>query len=143
MFKPFCVSLDRESFVGAYDTREQAVAAGFELARSSAGLVDSIYVGKRQPTPAQADGHAESVVDAMRDRMRASNGPDDYLDRVNEHQLADLDASIEHAIVDWLSRHQLTPASRVVSISEHPVPAVAAHARGQRDEVCLIGPDAD
>jgi hypothetical protein len=142
MPKLFSYSFDRESFQGEFDTREQAVEAGIKAAEKMSGMIEAVYVGKRRPVDAQADLHAEAVVEAMRVRMESRAGDSTYLAQVNEHVLADLDASLEHAIVEWLARHGLAPAPRFTGISEHPLPLVAIHApSGPGDEVSFIGPD--
>ncbi|MFT3785104.1 MAG: hypothetical protein QM770_02925 [Tepidisphaeraceae bacterium] len=138
----YAFSFDREQFRGDFDTRELALAAAYEAARELGGAVEAIYVGKRVPVPAQTDDHAESVVRAMRRRMLEKTGDANYLATVNEHVMADLDAAIELAIVDWQKRHQLQPASRVQAISEHPLPTVKEHAPvAPRSETRLIGVD--
>jgi hypothetical protein len=142
MPKLFSYSFDRETFQGEFDTREQAVDAGIKAAEQLSGSIEAVFVGKRRPVDAQADRHADAVVDAMRTRMESRSGDSSYLAGVNEHILADLDASIEHAIVDWLARHRLAPAARFTAVSEHPMPLVAVHAPNTPgDEVSFIGPD--
>jgi hypothetical protein len=138
----FSYSFDRETFQGDFATREQAVAAGFKAADELGGAVEAVYVGKKQPVNPMADHHAEDVVRGMRRRMLEKTGEANYLAGANEHVLADLDASIEASIVDWLARHQLAPAPKLTALSEHPLPTVPAHAADtRRDEVKLIGPE--
>lgn len=141
MSNRFSYSFDRESFTGRFETREQAVAAGMKAAAARPDPVEAVYVARSVPVDPQADGHAERVVEWMRVRMLDRTGDGSYLANVDEHQLADLDASIEHAIVEWLKRHGLEPACRYTAISEHPLPLVHAHAPHDSDEVSLIGPE--
>ena len=139
--KPFAFSFDRESgFRGAFATREAAVEAGQEAARERSTPIDAIYVGKRVPVDPQADGHAECIVKAMRERMLGKCGVTDYLSKANEHLMADLDAQLAATIAVWLRRHAMLPAARISSISEHPLPMAREHPidRSGR-ELSLIG----
>lgn len=138
----FAYSFDRETFHGDFATRELAVQVGFKAAEELGGAVEAIYVGKKQPVDPMADHHAETVVRAMRRRMLEKTGEANYLATANEHLLADLDAAIEAAVVDWLTRHNLKPAPKLAALSEHPLPTVpASHAESRRDEVKLLGPE--
>lgn len=137
--KPYGYSFDRERFNGAFATREQAVEAGLHAAEARSGVVEAVFVGKRVPLNPQADHHADDVARSMRRRMAATTGDGAYLTGANEHVLADLDAALERTIVDWLGRHGLTPAARVLSISEHPLPTARAHAPSRDDEVQFLG----
>jgi hypothetical protein len=138
-FKPFCFSLDRENFTGEFSTREEAKTAGLNAAAGSSAAVDAVYVAKRQPINPQADHHADRVVADMVERMRIKNREENFLEEVTEQQLADLDASLEHAIVQWLGRHQLGPAPRLISLSEYPVTNPKGHGPSRNDEVVLMG----
>lgn len=143
MFKPFAFSFDRESFRGEFATREEAAEAGQAQALKMMSAVEAVYVGKRVPTNPMADLHGDDVVKSMRRRMLTKTGDASYLAAANEHVVADLDASLEHAIIDWLKRNDLTPAAKISSISEHPLPAVHAHAPSSSDEVQMMGPDSE
>lgn len=143
MFKPFAFSFDREAFRGEFSTREEAAAAGQAEALKYMAVVEAVYVGKRVPTNPQADMHADDVVKAMKRRMQNKTGDASYLAAANEHVVADLDAGLEHAILDWLKRHGLQPADKFASISEHPLPQVHAHAPSKHDEVGFMGMDAE
>jgi len=128
VYKPFCFSLDRENFQGEFATREHARDAGYAAAAAAPSAVEAIFVAKRQPINPQADHHAETVVADMQNRMRIKFGEETYLTAANEHQLADLDAAIEYAVVEWLARHRLTPEPKWVSLSEYPVSNPHEHA---------------
>lgn len=143
MFKPFAYSFDRETFRGEFATREDAALAGQAEAMKFMAVVEAVYVGKRVPTNPQADMHADDVVKTMKRRMQHKTGDTSYLAGANEHLLADLDAAIEHAIIDWLKRHQLQPADKFSSISEHPLPQVHGHGPSKSDEVGPMGMDAE
>lgn len=143
MFKPFAFSFDRETFRGEFATREEAALAGQAEALKYIAVVEAVYVAKRVPCNPQADMHADDVVKSMKRRMLAKAGDSTYLAAANEHVVADLDASLEHAIVDWLKRHELQPPDKFSSISEHPLPSVHAHGPSLDDEVGLMGPDTE
>jgi hypothetical protein len=139
MFKPYAYSFDRETFRGEFATRESAAEAGLKAAIDHPATIGAVYVGKRVPVDPQADQHAEDVARTMRRRMQSKTGTSGYLVEANEHVMADLDASLEHAIVEWLKRHDLMPAPQIASISEHPLPAVKAHAPSRVFEVGPMG----
>lgn len=143
MFKPFAYSFDRETFRGEFATREEAAEAGQAEALKVMSIVEAVYVAKRVPTNPQADMHGDDVVKVMKRRMLSKTGDASYLAAANEHVVADLDAAIEHAIVDWLKRHELSPADKFSSISEHPLPSVHAHAPSRNDEVGMMGADSE
>ena len=143
MFKPFAFSFDRETFRGEFATREEAAVAGQAEALNLMSIVEAVFVAKRVPTNPQADGHGDDVVKSMRRRMHVKRGDAGYLAAANEHVVADLDAGIEHAIVDWLKRHELMPADKFSSISEHPLPSVNAHGPSGNDEVGMMGADSE
>jgi hypothetical protein len=138
MINRYAFSIDRESFRGDFATRDLAVAAGLEAARELPSL-EAIYVGKKTPVDTQTDDHAETILKAMRRRMLEEQGDANWLGSVNEHVIADLDAAVEHAIVGWLNRHDLTPADKITAISEHPIPTVAGHAPDKTVEPSMIG----
>ena len=137
--KPYAYSFDRETFQGAFATREQAADAGLRAAQQQMNNVPSVFVGKRVAIDPQADGHADAIARSMRQRMLASSGDAGYLAAANEHVLADLDAQLAATIVGWLTRHELVPAAKVKSISEYPLPTVHAHGPSRDDEVQLMG----
>jgi hypothetical protein len=139
--KPYGYSFDRDRFIGEFATREQALDAGLKAAQARSAIVEAVYVGKRVAVDPQADHHAEEIAQSMRRRMQSKVGDGTFLAGANEHVLADLDAALCRVIVAWLERHGLMPAARVTSISEHPLPAVRAHAPSRNDEVQSIGPE--
>ncbi len=141
MLKPFGYSFDRESFRGEFATREEAVEQGLRAADAHPTPIEAVFVGKRVPTNPQADGHADDVARAMRQRMRDKTGDTSYLAFANEHILADLDAAIEHTVIAWLRHHRLAPADKIMSITEHAVPLVHGHAPSENNEVSQFGSD--
>ncbi len=141
MTPTFAYSFDRENYQGSFATRQQALDAALAALKNRSDQPEGIFVGQWvQPDPQSTD-HAESLIEAMRDRWQASPESGEYLDRVTEQQHADLDHEIDRCIRTWLNKHDLLPAPiRVRAVSEHPVPnvhhvAVPEHER----ETSLMG----
>jgi hypothetical protein len=145
MVGKFAHSFDRETFHGSKDTRQDALREAFDLAVKQEDRPDTVYVGKRVPIDPGSSGLAEMILGAMRRRVREETGFDaasnQYLMRVNEHQLAELDDEIDRVVRAWLAKHGLAPTqSKIVAISEHPVPAPKMHsAIGGGGEVSDLG----
>jgi hypothetical protein len=121
----FAHSFDRETFQGAADTRQAALKAAFEKLPQLESSPEAVYVGKRVPVDPGSSGLAEMIMGAMRRRVRDVTGDNSsqYLIRVNEHQLAELDDEIDRVVRTWLAKHELMPTqSKIIAISEHPVP---------------------
>ena len=122
----FAYSYDRESFNGSKDTRQDALKEALQKAPEQDASPEMIYVGKRVPIDPGASGLAEMVIGAMRRRVRESTGfegTNDYLLKVDEHTLAELDDELDRVIRSWLTKHDLGPKqSKITAISEHPVP---------------------
>ena len=124
----YAFSFDRDSFEGAFDTREQA----YRAAVARAGVLNlapdaAIYTGQRMAADPQATGHARQLVNAMRRRAHetvgdATNG---YLEKVSEDQMIDLDRALEAVVTRWLSNYKLSPTwYHIGAVSEHPMPLV-------------------
>lgn len=121
----FAYSFDREQFDGALDTRQDALKSAMDRVRTLDTSPDAVFVGKRVPIDPGSSGLAEMILSAMRRRHReqTDNNSRHFLMRVNEHQLAELDDEIDRVLRSWMDKHQLAPTeSRIVAISEHPVP---------------------
>lgn len=121
----FAYSFDRETFHGNYETRQEALRQALGRLRESDESAEMIYVGKRVPVDPGSSGLAELILGAMRRRVRDQTGDaaSQYLLRVDEHALAELDSEIDRIVRAWLAKHQLQPThTRIVAISEHPVP---------------------
>lgn len=121
----FAYSLDREQFDGNLPTRQEALKTGLNKALTLESPAEAVFVGKRVPIDPGSSGLAEMILAAMRRRVREQTGgaSGDYLMRVNEHQLAELDNEIDRVVRGWLDKHELAPTqSRIVAISEHPIP---------------------
>ncbi len=140
MLPKFAYSVDRHSYTGPFDSRQEAIDSGVARSRAlGAAGIDCVYVGMIvQPDP-QATGHAEEVIKNMVRRARGAAGEsyEGYLTRVTEQQEAELDEAIERGVMDWLRKHELMPQfTQVRGVSEHRIPSVAALRRsGASDEV--------
>lgn len=121
----FAYSFDRERFDGSLDTRQDALKTALNTVSSLENTPEAVFVGKRVPLDPGSSGLAEMLLAAMRRRLRehGAEANSGYLMRVNEHQLAELDDEIDRVVRGWLNKHSLAPTgSRIVAISEHPVP---------------------
>jgi hypothetical protein len=122
----FTHSFDRETFQGSDDTRQAALKTALGKATQLETPPETVYVGKRVPVDPGSSGLAEMILGAMRRRVRDETGDNSsqYLIRVNEHQLAELDDEIDRIVRGWLAKHELMPTqSKIIAISEHPVPS--------------------
>jgi hypothetical protein len=135
----YAFSFDRDSFEGAYETREGAYRAAVDRAAELNIAADTpIYTGQRMSADPQADGHARQVVNAMRRRARERVGEDalDYLKTVNDEQLIDLDRALDAVVTRWLANYKLSPTwYRIGAVSEHPMPLVHQVASSSEREV--------
>jgi hypothetical protein len=141
MMPTFAYSFDRDTYHGAFPTRQAALDAALKALRDRSDQPEGIFVGQWiEPNPC-ADGHADRLIECMRDRWLSSPEAQAYLDDVTEQQAADLDTQIDHTIRAWLNKHGLFPkAVKVRAVSEHPVPNVnhVAVTKGER-ETSLMG----
>jgi len=140
----FAYSLDRETFTGIFNTREEAFHAGCYAAERLHANITEVYVGQRVAGDPQADLHAWELIKSMRDRARAGVGDDaaGYLGHVSESQAKDLDGAIEAALLRWLTNYKLMPSFfRIEAVSEHPVPTHthAGFGKTRDDEVHDLG----
>jgi hypothetical protein len=130
----FAYSLDRETFTGIFNTRDEAFRAGCHAADRLHAQMNEIFVGQRVAGDPQADLHAWEVIKSMRSRARAAAGATGYLAHVTADQAKDLDGAIESAVLRWLANHKLGPAFfRIEAVSEHAIRSVAHAGFGQRD----------
>jgi hypothetical protein len=130
----FAYSLDRESFNGIYNSREEAFRAGCVAAERMQTQLTEIFVGQRVAGDPQADLHAWELIKSMRTRARGAAGDDatGYLKGVTAEQARDLDGAIESAVLRWLANHKLGPSFfRIEAVSEHPLPCVTYAGFGQ------------
>lgn len=144
MAETYAYSLDRDNYHGNYTTRSEALAAAMEALKGFDGIPEGIWIGQWVPVDPQTEGHAETLVRRIHDRFEASTGNSDFLKRVGEHELAELDTAIDQAVRAWLAKHNLAPRpTRVRALSEHPVPNVS-HVPFNMNEVetHILGPEA-
>ena len=121
----FSYSFNRETFIGNFETRQEALKKALDNLSELSDSPEVIYIGKRIPLDPIPSGVGEMVLSAMRRRVRdeAGDGASQSLRRIDEHQLAELDEQLNQLITAWLARHELTPTqSKITAISEHPVP---------------------
>jgi hypothetical protein len=138
----YAYSLDRETFLGQFNTRADALRAALTAARQQCDQPTEVYVGVRVAGDTQATGHAERVIRHMCDRARAaSESAARYLQNISEQEEADLDAMLARTITEWLTKHDRMPTFySVAAISEHPVPNPPKTPTGQpNDQVTEIG----
>ena len=140
----FAYSLDRQTYTGIFNTRDEAFRTGCDAAERLHSSVTEIYVGQRVAGDPQADLHAWEVIKSMRTRARAAAGDDStgYLAHVTAEQARDLDGAIEAVVLRWLANHKLGPAfQRIEAVSEHPISCVtyAGFGQSKRDDVEDIG----
>ena len=142
----YAYSLDRESYTGVFNTRDEAFRAGCAAAERLHSNVTEVYVGQRVAGDPQADLHAYELIKSMRSRARAAAGDDStgYLRNVTAEQARDLDGAIEAVVLRWLANHKLGPQfQRIEAVSEHAINCLSYAGFGQthRDEVHDIGDD--
>ena len=133
----YAYSVHGEKFLGAYETREQAVARAIEVARMQPTPPSSVFVGKRVAGDPQAKNLARNVIRLMRERALGAVGDEaeGYLAGVTREQEADLDRSLQEAITGWLERNDLSPTFfKVESISEHCVPEVRRNGEWKKEQ---------
>ena len=135
----FAYSLDRETYTGVFNTRDEAFRAGSVAAERLHSQVTEVYVGQRVAGDPQADLHAWEVIKSMRTRARAAAGDDatGYLAHVTAEQARDLDGAIEAAVLRWLGNYKLGPQFfRIEAVSEHPINSFsyAGFGKGEDDD---------
>jgi hypothetical protein len=141
----FAYSLDRETYTGVFNTRDEAYRAGCAQAERLHSQVTEVYVGQRVAGDPQADLHAWELIKSMRSRARAAAGDDStgYLAQVTADQARDLDGAVEAVILRWLANYKLGPQfHRIEAVSEHPISCLSYAGFGKTnrdDEVHDIG----
>jgi len=124
----FAFSLNGENYSGAFATREEALASALDAAQDPLNLnpPQSVFVAKRVEADPHAAGHARTVLRQMAWQAHDEVGAPaaNYLNQLGDDQINELDTMIEHALYDWLRKHELLPTYfKVAAISEHSVPA--------------------
>jgi len=140
----YAYSYDREDYVGAFDTPEEAFNAAIAAAEGLSSPPTTIYIGTIVEADPQATDHARHIIEAMNRRAHVDFGEAaaGYLRNVTAEQIADLDAQIAQTILAWLRRHNLMPTFvRVRSVREVPVPYPGPRTASQNEdgEVRQIG----
>ena len=140
MVGKFAYSFDRDTFRGAFDSRQAAQEAAFAALKQREDMPPGIFVGQWcEPNP-QADHHADSVIADMKSRWKESGAEGKFLGQVTEQQAADLDYALESTIRAWLTKHELLPKpTRVRAVSEHRIPNVHHVADSTERETSVIG----
>jgi len=140
----FVFSLDRETWLGEFPSRQTAVAEGIRKAQAHPDSISTVYVGQKIVPSPRASGNARQVVDAIARKMKDDAGDiaDDFLGGVTEQQVMDLDKQIEQATMGWIEKNDLSPHFYLVeAISEHPVPIATFQidTSSKDDEVTELG----
>lgn len=137
----FAYSFDRETFQGAYDSRQQAVEAAMAALKDLPEMpAEGVFVGQWCEPDVHADDHAEHVVSVMRDRWNNDGSEEKFLENPTEQQLADLDYELARVIRNWLLKHDLQPRpTKVRAVSQHAIPNIAHVPQGQERETSVIG----
>ena len=143
----YAYSLNGENYTGAYAARDEALTAGIEATRESLDPPQTIYVARRVEADPHASGHARTVLREMAWQAHDEVGANaaNYLHKLSEDQINELDLALEKVILEWLRRHDLLPTYfKVEAISEHPVPQPPARGLKSGDkEVHQVGESLD
>jgi hypothetical protein len=129
--------LDRETFTGIFETRQEAFIAGCQAADRMHTQLTEIYVGQRVAGDAQTNLHAWEVIKSMRQRARAAAGDEaaEYLKHITAEQARDLDGALEATLQRWLANYKVGPTFfRIEAVSEHPLPCVTHATFGMNGE---------
>ena len=121
----YAYSYDREDYIGAYDTPDQAFSAAVQRAEELSNPPMEIYIGTIVEADPQATDHAERIVEAMNRRAHVEYGDSaqKYLRNLNPQLVKELDAELANTILAWLKKHNLMPTFvRVREIHERPAP---------------------
>src|SRR5437588_4771136 len=87
----YAYSLDRETFIGQFSSRADALRAALAAARQQSEPPTEVYVGAKIAGDAQVSGHAQPVIERMMDRARTRNEEAArYLQNVSEQEEAEL-----------------------------------------------------
>jgi len=123
----FAYSLNGENYTGDFASRDQALAAALDAARDPLNLAQpqTVFVGRRVDPDTHTVGHARTILRTMAWQAHDEVGAPaaNYLNKLSDGPIAELDAAVAHVVSDWLRRHDLLPKYFTVEgISEHPVP---------------------
>jgi len=142
----YAYSYDREDYIGAFDSPEQAFNAAVMRAEELSSPPTEIYVGTIVEADPQASDHAERIIESMNRRAHVEYGDSAarYLKKIPRELVQELDAAVEQTILAWLKKHNLMPTFiRVREIHERPVPFPGAGTtrRVENSEVQDLGPE--
>jgi len=123
--------LNGENYTGSFTAREEALSSALEAALDPMNLnpPQTIFVGRRVEADPHAAGHARTVLREMAWQAHDEVGAPaaNYLNKLGDETIGELDRAIEVVLHDWLRKHDLLPKYfRVEGISEHPVPLGAS-----------------
>jgi hypothetical protein len=121
----YSYSLNGENWMGAFATRDAALAAAIQKCSGAADPPGTVFVGEVASGEMFATQLGQVLVEEMRSRARnrGGEGAGRYLRDVTSAQLKELDGQIETVLVEWVQAHQLMPETfKVEAISEHLVP---------------------
>src|SRR6266850_5587556 len=123
--RKFAYSYDREDYVGAYETAEDALAAAVDNSQGLSNPPTTIFVGTIVQADPQAADHAKTIINNMSQRAHVDYGDPAarYLKNVTPAQVKELDEAIKISILNFLQKHKLMPTFvRVEGIREYAVP---------------------
>jgi hypothetical protein len=143
----FAYSLNGENYTGAFATRDDALGAALNAAVDPMNLnpPQTVFVGRRVEADPHTSGHARTLLREMAWQAHDEIGApaSNYLNKLGEEKIGELDGALEQVLHEWLRKHNLLPTYfRVEGISEHPVPTIATTPgtrQGANDEVHQVG----
>jgi len=141
----YAYSLNGENYRGTFATREEALNAAMEGARDPLLPIppQTVFVARRVEADPHAAGHARTVLREMAWQAHDEVGAPaaNYLKKVGEDQIKELDIAIEKVLYEWLRKNELLPHYfKVEGISEHPVPELpSVMSGGEGREVNQLG----
>jgi hypothetical protein len=147
MAMKYAYSFDREDYIGAYDTTDQALNDAVRRAEELSNPPTEIYIGTIVEADPQATDHAEQIIDSMNRRAHVEYGASAarYLKNIPPQQVKELDDALAATILAWLKKHNLMPSFvRVREIHQRPVnyPGTGETPVVDQNEVQEIGPEA-
>ncbi|MDP9173072.1 MAG: hypothetical protein M3O30_04295 [Planctomycetota bacterium] len=126
MIGKYTFSLNGDQYLGAFESRSEAVCEAIKAAHRAAQSPATVYVGRMVLGDPKSGGHARAVLANMGARAREEFGDagSHYLAGLSKPQIESLDEAIELVITGWLQRNELMPTFfKVEAIGEYLVPA--------------------
>jgi len=121
----YAYSLNGENYIGAFNSREEALTAGLTDAHEQHTPPLSIFIGRRVEPDPHIAGHARTLLReiAWQAHDEVGSPAAQYLNHVNDDAIAELDRDLETLLLNWLRRHDMLPKFfNVDGIAEYPVP---------------------